>query len=87
VGGSTGKKVREKYGGNCTGKMYRKKVWEKKYGEKKVKEKRYREKSKGKSHMTTGDVTSVQACGRYHFWLLLSNRSSSNVTLSVTIYY
>jgi hypothetical protein len=47
VGGSTGKKVREKYGGNCTGKMYRQKVWEKKYGEKKETE--------GK-HKTNGEI-------------------------------
>ena len=49
---STEKKVRgggerEKYGGNCTGKMYRQKVWEKKYGEKKETE--------GK-HKTNGEI-------------------------------
>ena len=48
---STEKKVRggvwERYGGNCTGKMYRQKVWEKKYVEKKETE--------GK-HKTNGEI-------------------------------
>jgi len=67
---TTKKKVR--------GKKYKKKVREKnnaKKYEKKVRgknaEKKYGKKSKEKSHVTSGDVTSGQACARYHFRLLL----------------
>jgi hypothetical protein len=58
---TTKKKVREKstekkYGKKSTGKN----IWEKSTG-------KYVEKSKGKGHVTSGDVISGQACARYYF--------------------
>ena len=54
------KKKGKKYGIKSTGKSRKKK-----YEKEKVREKNYgkiRAKSKGKSHVTSGDVTSGQAC-------------------------
>ena len=59
-----GKKGREKVGKK---KVRGKTVWGKKYGKTSTVKIKYGEKSNGKSHVTSGDVTSGQACARYHF--------------------
>jgi hypothetical protein len=80
---TTKKKVREK----STGKKVRGKKYRKKVGGKKYVEKSTGKKSKGKSHVTSGDITSGQACAmvrsssiplkcyfvRAHILLLTSN--------------
>ena len=63
---STGKKLREKVRKKSTGKKYGKKVRGKKYG-------KIWEKSKGKSHVTSDDITSGQACA-----MVISSGSSTN---------
>ena len=85
-GKNAGKKqVREKsmrkkiYGEIVRKKSTGKKVWGKKYVKKSTGEKVRRKKNtekygkqvRGKSHVTSGDVISGQACARYHFRLLL----------------
>jgi hypothetical protein len=69
---ATFEKVRE----NST----KKKVWEKNI--RYVREKIYGKKSKGKSHVTSGDITSGQACA-----VVRSSGSSTNTTWKPLIYY
>ena len=67
---NTGEKVREKNGK----KRYEKKAgnkFRKKSTGKKCTGKKVRDKIEGKSQVTSGDVTSGQACARYHFRVLL----------------
>jgi hypothetical protein len=67
--------IRGKKYGKKTGKKGRKKKRETNLGKKvrgkNVREKKYGDKIEGKSHVTSGDVTSGQACARYHFRVLL----------------
>jgi hypothetical protein len=74
------KSMRKKNYGEIVGKKSTgKKIWGKKYVKKSTGEKVRRKKNtekygkqvRGKSHVTSGDVISGQACARYHFRLLL----------------
>ena len=65
---STGKKyVKKKYVKKYWKKSTRKKSTEKNSTRKKSTGKKYEKNGKGKSHVTSCDVTSGQACARYHF--------------------
>ena len=65
-----GKKYGKKTGKKGTNKKRETNLGKKVRG-KNVREKKYGDKIEGKSQVTSGDVTSGQACARYHFRVLL----------------